>query len=109
MSNPFGDVWRIIASRTLAVNSGGGAVASTVSLSAQTYAVDLVYPAEAGAPAGIRFDISDMGGAAISSLSAPVLIAGQVRRYKCTPGQKIQAISNGASTLASLSIIELSK
>ena len=101
-------VWRIIASRTLAVNSGGGTVASTVSLSSQTYAVDLVFPAAAASTA-VRFNITDIGAAAISSLSAPVLIAGQVSRYKCTPGQKIQAISNGASTLASLSIIELSK
>ena len=101
--------WRIFASRTLAVNSGGGAVASTSSLSAQTYAVELVYPAEAGAPAAIRFGVSDLGEAAISSLSAAVLPVGQVRRYKVTPGQKVQAISNGASVVASLCIIELTK
>jgi hypothetical protein len=90
-------LYRIVASRTIAVNSGGGAVVSTTSLSAQTYAVELVYPSEAGAPA------------AISSLSAAVLPVGQVLRYKCTPGQKVQAISNGASTVASLTVIELSK
>jgi hypothetical protein len=105
----FGDVWRMVASRTLAVNSGGGAVTSTASLSAQTYAVDLVYAAEVGAPAAIRFDITDAAGAGISSLSAPLLPAGQVLRYKCSPGQKVQAISNGASVVASLTIIELSK
>lgn len=102
-------LYRIIASRTLAVNSGGGAVASTTSLSAQTYAIELVYPAEAGAPAAVRFGLSGMGEAAISSLSAAVLPVGQVLRYKCTPGQKVQAISNGASTVASLTINELSK
>lgn len=105
----FGDVWRIVASRTLAVNSGGGAVASTSSLSAQTYAVDLVYAAEVGAAAAIRFGITDVTDAAISSLSAAVLPAGQVLRYKCTPGQKVQAISNAGSVAASLTIIELSK
>ncbi len=102
-------LYRIIASRTIAVNSGGGAVVSTTSLSAQTYAIQLVYAAEAGAPAAIRFGISDAADAAISSLSAAVLPVGQVLRYKCTPGQKVQAISNGASVVASLSIVELSK
>ncbi len=102
-------LYRIIASRTIAVNSGGGAVVSTTSLSSQTYAVQLVYPAEPGAPAAIRFGISEMGDAAISSLSAAVLPVGQVLRYKCTPGQKVQAISNGASVVASLTISELTK
>lgn len=102
-------LWRTFASRTLAVNSGGGAVTSTTSLSAQTYAVELIYPNEAGAPAAIRYDITDMLGAAISSLSAPVLPVGQIVRRKCTPGQKVQAISNGASVVASLTIVELTK
>lgn len=101
--------WRMFASRTLAVNSGGGAVTSTTSLSSQTYAVQLVYPNEAGAAAAIRFDVTEMGAAAISSLSAPVLPVGQILRVKCSPGQKVQAISNAASVVASLSIVELTK
>lgn len=101
--------WRAFASRTIAVASGGGAVVSTTSLSSQTYAIELIYPNEAGAPAAVRYDVTDMGAAAISSLSAPVLPVGQIVRRKCTPGQKVQAISNGASTLASLTIVELTK
>lgn len=104
----FENVWRIEASRTLAVNSGGGAVVSTTSVGAQTYALDLVFPAAAASTA-VRFNITDMGAAAISSLSAPLLPGNRIVRYKCTPGQKVQAISNDASTIPSLTIIELSR
>ena len=108
MAASLDNIMRIIASRTLAVNSAAGAVASTTSLSSQTYAVDLVFPAAAASTA-VRFNITDIGAAAISSLSAPLLPGNTVMRYKCAPGQMVQAIGNDASAIPSLTIIELSK
>jgi hypothetical protein len=101
------DVYRIIASRSLAVNSVGGALASTTSLSAQTYAVDLSFPGSTSSTSGIRFNIGDAG-LTVSSTAGPFLPSNWIARYKCTPGQIIGAISNDAAT-PSLTIIELSK
>jgi hypothetical protein len=104
-------VWRILASRSLAVNSAGGAVTSTTSLSAQTYAVDLAFPATVASTTGCRFLISDMvpSAGSVSSTQGAFLPANWVQRYKCTPGQKVQAISNDGSAIPSLTIIELTK
>lgn len=101
------DVYRIIASRSLAVNSVGGALASTTSLSAQTYAVDLVFPGSTSSTGGCRVNIG-YAGLTVSSTSGPFLPANWIQRYKCTPGQIIGAISNDAGTF-SLTIVELSK
>lgn len=102
-------LYRIIASRSLAVNSVGGAAASTLALSSQTYAVDLFFPAAINSTAGCRFSISDLGAPAVSSTTGPLMPANWPVRYKCTPGQIVQALSNDASVIPSLSIIELSK
>lgn len=105
----YDDIFRIIASRALAVNSAGGAVTSTTSLSAQTYAVDLVFPGIVVSTTGCRFAISTIGEAAVSSTQGSFLPANWVQRLKCSPGQIVQAISNDGSAIPSLTIIELSK
>ena len=105
----YNDVLRIIATQKLAVNSSGGAVTSTVSLSSQTRIVELAFPALAQSTAGMRFAISDMGADSITSTTGAFLPANWVSRYRCSPGQKIQAISNDASAIANLNIVELSK
>jgi hypothetical protein len=102
-------LWRIIATRNLAVNSSGGAVASTVSVSAQTYALELAFPAAAQSTAGCRFLISDMAATSITSTTGAYLPPNTLMRYRCTPGQKIQAISADGSAIPSLVIVELSK
>lgn len=106
---PMDDVYRIIATRTLAVNSSGGAVTSVTSLSSETFAVDLIFPGLVVSTTGCRFAISDRGGAAVSSTAGALLPANWLARYKCTPGQIVQAISNDGSAIPTLTIIELSK
>jgi hypothetical protein len=103
----YDDIYRIIASRSFAVNSVGGAQASTTVLSSQTYAVDLVFPGSTSSTSGCRFVI---GGPtdAVSSTQASLLPANWPQRYKVTPGQTVGAISNDAGTF-SLTVIELSK
>lgn len=103
----YNDVLRIITSRALAVNSAGGAVASTTSLSSQTRVVELVFAGLVVSTTGLRFAISDIGDAAVSSTQGAYLPANWVSRYRCNPGQKIQAISNDGSAIPSLTIIEL--
>ncbi len=103
----YNDQMRIIASRALAVNSSGGAVASTTSLSSQTRVVELVFAGLVVSTTGCRFLISDMTDAAVSSTQGAFLPANWLARYRCSPGQKIQAISNDGSAIPSLTIIEL--
>jgi len=99
-------IYRIIASRSLALNSVGGALASTASLGAQTYVVELSFAGSTSSTGGVRFNIGDAG-LTVSSTAGPFLPANLPKRYKCTPGQIVGAISNDAAT-PSLTIVELS-
>lgn len=101
------DIYRIVTSRALAVNSVGGATASTTSLSSQTYAIELAFAGSTSSTAGVRFMIGDAG-LTVSSTAGPFLPANWIARYKCTPGQRVAAISNDAGT-PSLTIVELTK
>lgn len=103
----YNDEMRVIASRSLAVNSSGGAVTSTTSVSAQTRVIELVFPGIVVSTTGCRFLISDMVDAAVSSTQGALIPANWVSRYRCSPGQKVQAISNDGSAIPSLTIIEL--
>jgi hypothetical protein len=101
--------WRIALSRYLAVNSSGGAAASVTSVGAQTYALDLTFITVPISTSGIRFAISDIGATAVTSTTGTALQANVTRRYKCNPGQIVQAISQDASTVAAFNIVELTK
>ena len=101
--------YRIITSRYLAVNSADGAAASITSVSSQTYAVDLTFGTVQIATSGVRFEISDRGAGAVTSTTGALLLPNQTRRYKITPGQIVQAISQDASTVAAFNIVELAK
>jgi hypothetical protein len=103
----YNDVLRILASRSLAVNSAGGAVTSTTSLASQTRVVELMFPGLVVSTTGCRFAISDMNEAAVSSTQGALLPANWIVRYRCNPGMKIQAISNDGSAIPSLTIVEL--
>lgn len=104
----YDDVFRIIASRSLAVGTAGGAVASTTALSGQTYAVDLVFIGAVTTTAGVRFSIGEVG-QTVNSTTSPLLPPNWITRYKCTPGQQIAALSNDATAVGNLTITELSK
>lgn len=95
-------LYRIIASRNLACASTGGAAGSTTALGAQTYAVEI---AVASATGGVRFLIGD---SPVADSTSPYLPPNFPMRFKCTPGQKISAISQDAGT-PTLVIVELSK
>lgn len=101
------DVFRIAATRLLAVGSSGGVAGSTTSLGAETYAVDIVSAGIVTSTGGVRFVINEIGAAAADSTSA-LLPFNWMARYKCTPGQRISAISNDA-VIPSVTIIELTK
>lgn len=103
----YNDQMRIIASRSLAVNSSGGAVTSTTSLAAQTRVIEICFPAIVVSTTGCRFLISDMVDAAVSSTQGAFLPANWLSRYRCSPGQKVQAISNDGSAIPTLTIVEL--
>jgi hypothetical protein len=51
----YNDQMRMIASRSLAVNSSGGAVTSTTSVSSQTRIVEIGFPAIVVSTTGCRF------------------------------------------------------
>lgn len=103
----YDGIWRILTARTLAVNSVGGAQASTASVSSETFAVRLLCPGSTSSTGGCRFDIGSTG-VAVSSTASPLLVPNFPEIYKVTPGQTIAALSNDAGTF-SLNIIELTK
>lgn len=105
----FDDIYRIIASRNLAVNSSAGTVTSTAAFGAQTYAVQLCFVAGVASTAGLRFSIGELGNNTPTSTASPLLPPNWVQVYKVTPGQQLAALSNDASAIANLSIVELSK
>ena len=82
----YNDVLRIITSRALAVNSAGGAVTSTTSVSNQTRVVELAFPATPNSGAGMRFAISDMGADSITSTTGAFLPANWVEYIKVGAG-----------------------
>lgn len=97
------DIWRIVTSRNLAYNSSAGAAASTTSVAAQTYAVQLSYPGSTSSTGGLHVLIGD---APVADSTSPFLPANWVQVYQISPGQKISAISNDAGA-GTLNITEL--
>lgn len=104
----YDDIYRVIASQSLAVATVGGASASTAVFGSQTYAIDIVFVAAAGATAGCRFNIGGPNDA-VSSTQGALLPPNWIQRFKVTPGQRVIALSNDASAIASLNVVELSK
>lgn len=104
----YDDIYRIISSRDMAVASVGGAVASSTVFGTQTYAVELCYPGSTSSTGGLRIAIIDVAGAAVSSTQGALLPPSWKQVYKCTPGQRVSAISNDAG-VANLNIVELTK
>jgi hypothetical protein len=105
----YDGVYRILASRSLAVNSSGGAVASTTSIGAQTRVVELVCTGAVTSSAGIRFDFGPVGSTVVHSTNSPVLIPGVPRQYLVSPGMQVAALSNDGSVAVNMTIIELGR
>jgi len=102
----FESEWRILNSRILAVNSAGGAAASTTSVGSETYMVEISAPGlSTSSTSGIRVAI---GEAPVADSTSAFVPANWVSRYKLTPGQKVSVISNDAST-PTMTLVELTK
>ena len=101
-------IWRLGAAQALAVASVGGAAASTTVFGTETYAVELAFPGSVSSTSGCRIAIVSPGDAAVSSTAGTLLPANWVQVFKCTPSQRVSAISNDAGTF-SLSVTELTK
>jgi hypothetical protein len=101
----FDDVWRLSTAQALAVASVGGAVISSSVFGTQTYAVRVNFPGSTSSTGGCRIAIVDPG-TTVSSTAGTLLSANIAEVFRCTPGQRVSAISNDAGTF-SLSITEL--
>jgi hypothetical protein len=102
----FDNVWRLSTAQALAVASVGGAAASSAAFGAQTYAVQLAFPGSVSSTSGCRIAIVSPNDNAVSSTAGTLLPANWIEVVRCSPGQRVSAISNDAGTF-SLSITEL--
>jgi hypothetical protein len=102
----FDNVWRLSTAQALAVASVGGAAASSSAFGTQTYAIQLSYPGSTSSTGGCRVAIVSPNDNAVSSTAGTLLPPNWVEVFRCSPGQRVSAISNDAGTM-SLSITEL--
>ena len=63
----YDTIWRLGAAQALAVASVGGAAASSSAFGAQTYAIELSFPASTSSTAGCRVAVVSPTDAAVSS------------------------------------------
>jgi hypothetical protein len=94
----FDNSWRLGTAFALSVASVGGAAASSQAFGTQTHAVQLCFPGSVSSTGGCRI--------AIVSPNDALLPANWIEVFRCSPGQRVSAISNDAGTF-SLSITEL--
>jgi hypothetical protein len=101
----YDNQFRLSTAQALAVASAAGAVASSSAFGTQTYVVQLTYPGSVSSTGGCRIAIVDPG-ITVSSTQGTLLPPNTLFAARCTPGQRVSAISNDAGTF-SLSITEL--
>jgi hypothetical protein len=101
----FDNVWRLSTAQAIAVASVGGAATSSAAFGAQTYAIMLSFPGSVSSTGGCRIAVVDPG-TTVSSTAGTLLPANWIDVFRCSPGQRVSAISNDAGTF-SLSITEL--
>jgi hypothetical protein len=94
-----------LQTKWLSVASVGGAAASSGAFGAQTYAVMLSFAGSVSSTGGCPIAIVDPG-TTVSSTAGALLPANWIDVFRCSPGQRVSAISNDAGTF-SLSITEL--
>jgi hypothetical protein len=106
----YDTVYRILASRSLAVNSSGSTVTSTAALDSQTRVVELVWVGPVASTAGIRFAFGPVGSTTVHSTNSPLLPPNVMGGpYLVSPGTQVAALSNDGSGVGNLTIIELGK
>lgn len=99
--------YRLGTSRTLAVNSTGGAAVSTAVLGSEIYFVRLL--AQGGvvlSTAGVRVAIGNAAEAPVADSTSALLMVNWPDVFKITPGQRISAIGNDGGTYT-LNVVEL--
>ena len=103
----YHDAYRQGASQNIAYNAAGGASTASTAFGAQTYWIRVcavaTYPAVTGD--GVRIVVGD--GTPTATATSTLLPLNWVETIAVTPGQKIAALSNNATT-GSLNITELS-
>jgi hypothetical protein len=102
----FDNVWHLGTAQALSVASVGGAAASSAAFGAQTYAIQLSFAGSTSSTGGCRIAIVSPNDNAVSSTAGTLLPANWSDVFRCSPGQRVSAISNDAGTF-SLSITEL--
>jgi hypothetical protein len=101
----YDNQFRLGTAAALAVASVGGAVISSSAFGTGIYNIQLAYPGSLSSTGGCRIAVVDPGGA-VSSTQGTLLPPNVVGVFRCSPGQRVSAISNDAGTF-SLSITEL--
>jgi hypothetical protein len=101
----YDNQFRLSTAQALAVASVGGAVISSSAFGTGIYNVQLTYLGSVSSTGGCRIAIVDPG-IAVSSTQGTLLPPNAIGVFRCTPGQRVSAISNDAGTF-SLSITEL--
>jgi hypothetical protein len=102
----FDNVWSLSTAQALAVASVGGAAACSSAFGVKTYAIQVAYPGSPSSTGGCRIAIVSPNDNAVSSTAGTLLPPNWVQVVRCSPGQRVSAISNDAGTF-SLSITEL--
>jgi hypothetical protein len=98
------DVWRQKASQNVAYNAAGGASVQSAAFGSQTYAIRVVVVGVVDSTNnGARIAVGDNPTASATSTMLPNNF---VEYIKCSPGQKVAALSNTAVT-GSLNVTEL--
>jgi hypothetical protein len=105
MMSRFDDVWRLGTAFALSVASVGGAAASSQAFGTQTYAVQLCFAGSVSSTGGCRIAIVSPNGNAVSPTQGTLLPGNWIEVFRCSPGQRVSAISTmrGPSRSRSLS------
>jgi ABC-type cobalamin transport system permease subunit len=102
----YDNQFRLGAAVALAVASVGGAAASSGVISQNIWNIQLAYPGSTSSTGGCRIAIVSPNDSAVSSTAGTLLPPNTISVVRCSPGQRVSAISNDAGTF-SLSITEL--
>ena len=102
----YDNQFRLSTAVALAVASVGGAAASSGVIGPQIYNIQLAYPGSTSSTGGCRIAIVSPNDNAVSSTAGTLLPPNVIAVFRCSPGQRVSAISNDAGTF-SLSITEL--
>jgi hypothetical protein len=103
MSISHHDSYRQIGTPANLSYSASGGTSQSSAFGSQTYWIRLCAVGNTGTNAGVRYRVGD---SPTASSTSPLLPLNWVEVVRCTPGQKVAALSNDA-TAGTLSITEL--